>query len=338
MSEPVIGLIDPRRQGLPEVLAEAEGVVRERFGARASLALLKRWRSMIEVGTGLALLKGSDCVGMVLYSTEYELGFSSLLSSSSANRLPRSATISACYVLKQARIDSSESEGTLLKSAVARLKSDKSIETIAVQIPPLYRLKFDGPLARMGFMNCERVRMERKLSDRISCGSAPPGCKVEAPTLEDSGSLRSVIYQGYFSEIDGYLFPDIAAVCSDSALFREFLGGESIDQAASVIARVRGLAAGGVIALSDKGSRAGLIGVVVVAPTMRRRGIGRFMLLDVLRRLKAKHHERAALAVTVENRPAHALYASLGFEEVGARKVVSVWRRSVSRPIMNFPG
>ncbi|MBI4830909.1 MAG: GNAT family N-acetyltransferase [Candidatus Lindowbacteria bacterium] len=336
MFELLIEPINSHRHDLKEILNEAEALSRERFGARISSSLLKKWNPMIEDGTGLALLQGSDCAGLLLYSTEYELGFSSLLSPSSAHRLPQSATISACFVLRRARENSIKGERRLVKSAIARLKSDKSIETIAVQIPPLYDMNLEGPLARMGFMNCKRVRMGRKLSDRIAYGSAPPGCRAEAPTEQDADELRAAIYHGYFAEIDGYLFPDIAAVCSDGALFREFLSSESVDLGASVMARVRGLPAGGVIALSDKGRRVGLIGVVVVVPNMRRRGIGRFMLLDVLRRLKAQHHERAALAVTVENRPAHTLYSSLGFEEIGPHKAVSVWRRSVSRPLMNY--
>ena len=80
----------------------------------------------------------------------------------------------------------------------------------------------------------------------------------------------------------------------------------------------------------------GLIGVVAVVPSMRRRGIARAMFLHVLRWLKEHRHERVALAVTVENTPALSLYSSLGFQEVGPNSTISVWRRSVSRPLMNF--
>jgi ribosomal protein S18 acetylase RimI-like enzyme len=60
------------------------------------------------------------------------------------------------------------------------------------------------------------------------------------------------------------------------------------------------------------------------------------MLVHVLRWLKETRHGRAALAVTVENRSALRLYSSLGFVETAPRKAISVWRRSVSRPLMNF--
>jgi ribosomal protein S18 acetylase RimI-like enzyme len=146
----------------------------------------------------------------------------------------------------------------------------------------------------------------------------------------------SIIYHSYFSEIDGYLFPDIATVCSDIALFKEFLSSNSIDHKASVIARVQGYPCGCVIGLYDEKGRSGLIGVVAVVPGMRRRGVGRSMLLHVMRWLHEHHHSRASLAVTCDNQPAISLYRSLGFEEVGPRSTISVWRRSVSRPLMNF--
>ena len=337
MSEHVIEPIGPHQSKLGQLLGEAETTARARLGARASRAFLREWKSTISEGAGFVLLDGSDSIGLILYSTEYELGFSSFLSNPSARKLPQSATISACHVLERARDGATANERLLLRSAVSHLRSIKSIETIAIQVSPLYELDIEETIARMGFMSCERARMERRLADRITRRNAPAGCGIEAPGVEDAEALRSVVYQGYFSEIDGYLFPDIAAVCSDKALFMEFLESNSIDRSASVMATMNGHPCGCVLALNDEDRRLGLIGVVAVVPGMRRRGIARAMFLNVMRRLQEHHHERAVLAVTVENKPAFSLYSSLGFQEVGPRRSISVWRRSVSRPLMIFP-
>jgi ribosomal protein S18 acetylase RimI-like enzyme len=69
---------------------------------------------------------------------------------------------------------------------------------------------------------------------------------------------------------------------------------------------------------------------------MRRRGVARTMLAHVLKLLKEHGRDRAALAVTVENRLAYKLYMSLGFKEVAPHKPIAVWRRSVSRPGKGF--
>jgi GNAT superfamily N-acetyltransferase len=337
MSEPIIEPIGEHQSDLGELLEEAETSARTRFGTRVSRAFMKKWNVMVAEGAGSVLLDGSDCVGLILYSTEYELGFSSFLSAPSARRLPRSATVSACHVLERARDGAAANERLLLRSTVSHLRSVKSVETIAVQVSSLYEVDLEETLARMGFMSCERARMERTLTNRIPSRSAPPGCRIDAPAIEDAEALRSVVYHGYFSEIDGYLFPDIAAVCSDNTLFREFLASSSIDRPASVMAKVNDYPCGCVLALNDEDRRLGLIGVVAVVPSMRRRGIARAMFLHVMRWLQENRHERAALAVTVENKPAVLLYSSLGFQEVGPRRSISVWRRSVSRPLMNFP-
>lgn len=336
MSDPVIEPIGVHQSDLGELMDEVETIARSRLGARASLAFLRKWNSLVAEGAGFVLLDDSGCVGLVLYSTEYELGFSSFLSADSAHRLPRNATISACYVLERARDGSAANERLLLQSAVSHLRSVKSIETIAVQVSSLYELDLEEALARMGFMSCKRARMERRLTDRIPSRGAPLGCRIEAPEVEDAEALRSVVYHGYFSEIDGYLFPDIAAVCSDTVLFREFLASSSMDRSASAMAKVNGYPCGCVLALNDEDRRLGLIGVVAVVPSMRRRGIARTMFLRVMRWLQQHNHERAALAVTVENKPAFSLYSSLGFQEIGTHTSISVWRRSVSRPLMNF--
>lgn len=334
MANLVVESIVSHRNKLNELAREATAISRSRSGTRASRTLLKQWRARIADGMGFVLLDGADCIGLVLYSADYELRFSSFLSPESADRLPKSVTITACHVLERARNDSSDREQLLLQSSIARLRTVESIETIAVQPVSLYELDLKRTLTQMGFLSCRRVDMERPLDTPVSEIRLPPDCTIGSPEMGDLDDLRSVVYNGYFSEIDGYLFPDIAAVCSHPGLFREFLDSRSIDRGASVLARMHGYSCGCVLVLSGGDRRRGLIGVVATIPTMRRRGVARAMLIHVMRWLKRHRHDRAALAVTVENRPAFKLYSSLGFREIAPRKSISVWRRSVSRPLM----
>jgi len=335
MADPIVEPIVSHRHRLDELAREVAALSRSRLGAAASRALMKKWKARVADGMGFALLDGSDCIGLLLYSADYELRFSSFLSPESAERLPRSVTIFACHVLEKARNGPPDNERLLLQSAISRLRTVGSIETIAVQAARLYELDIDETLARMGFLNCRRVDMERPLKSPIPEFETHADCKIEPPEMRDLDDMRLVVYNGYFSEIDGYLFPDIAAVCSQPALFKEFLNSRSIDRGGSVLARMHGHASGCILVLSGGVRRRGLIGVVATVPTMRRRGVARAMLVHVLRWLKETRHDRAALAVTVENRPALGLYSSLGFVETALRKDISVWRRSVSRPLIN---
>ena len=330
----IVESIVSHRNKLDELAQEIAATSRSRSGARASRALMKQWKAQIAAGMGFVLLDGSDCVGLLLYSSDYELRFSAFLSPESADKLPKSATVIACHVLERVRNGSLDSERLLLQSAIARLRTVESIETIAVQPTPLYELDLKGILSQMGFLSCRRVDMDRPLGNPIPELKPPPDCTIGPPGIGDIDDLRSVVYNGYFSEIDGYLFPDIAAVCSQPDLFREFLNSRSIDRGGSVMARMHGYSCGCILVLSGGDRRRGLIGVVATIPTMRRRGVSRAMLIHVMRWLEEHRHDRAALAVTVENRPAFKLYSSLGFGEIAPRKSISVWRRSVSRPLM----
>jgi ribosomal protein S18 acetylase RimI-like enzyme len=342
MAIPVVEPIISHRGRLGELVEEASAMVRSRSGGRAARLLARLWTAKIDAGMGFVLIDGTDCVGLLLYSADYELRFSSFLSHESAEKLSRSVTIFACHVLERARtgppvtetISKQTSEQLLLGSAISRLRTIESVETIAVQISPLYEMNFDEPLSRMGFLTCSRVEMERSLKEPVPDCDPPAACAVGPVSEEDIEELRSVVYKGYFSEIDGYLFPDIADVCSSPEIFREFMEHGGIDREGSVMAGAPGYAAGCILVLSGVERRKALIGVVATIPAMRRRGVARAMLVHALKLMKERRLGRAALAVTVENRPAYKLYSSLGFKEAAPRKSISVWRRSVSRPGM----
>ena len=332
MAIPIVEPIVSHRSSLDELTGEIAAVSRRRLGGRASRALMKRLNDKIADGMGFVLLDGADCIGILLYSADYELRFSSLLSHESAEKLPKSVTVFICYILDRSRDGSNENDKVLLQSAVSRLRTVESIETIAIQPISLYRSDIEKTLSRTGFLICGRVDMEKTLKGPIEISRTPADFQVAPIAERDIDGLRSVVYNGYFSEIDGYLFPDIATVCSEPALFREFMDGASIDRESSVIAKVGGYPAGCILVLAGGNRRRGLIGVVATIPEMRRRGVAKAMLAHALKLLKEHKRDRAALAVTVENRPAYKLYTSLGFKEVAPHRPIAVWRRSVSRP------
>ena len=59
--------------------------------------------------------------------------------------------------------------------------------------------------------------------------------------------------------------------------------------------------------------------IIAVSPSARRRGLGRRLMDGALRAVAAAGAESMFLEVAVDNAPALALYASLGFEEIARR-------------------
>lgn len=59
---------------------------------------------------------------------------------------------------------------------------------------------------------------------------------------------------------------------------------------------------------------------VAVHPDHRRRGVGRALIEELIRLLKEQGSEQLTLEVRASNESARALYAGLGFTEVGRRK------------------
>jgi ribosomal protein S18 acetylase RimI-like enzyme len=71
----------------------------------------------------------------------------------------------------------------------------------------------------------------------------------------------------------------------------------------------------GLFGRTDQKSRVGLIDVQV-APEHRRKGFGRYLVGEILRRARDNMISRVAVATSSSNEPALRLYASLGFEAI----------------------
>ena len=62
------------------------------------------------------------------------------------------------------------------------------------------------------------------------------------------------------------------------------------------------------------------IQTIAVAEGARRRGLGRRLVVELLREAKERGAYRVFLEVRADNAPAQELYRSLGFEEIGVRR------------------
>lgn len=112
---------------------------------------------------------------------------------------------------------------------------------------------------------------------------------------------------------------ELEALCFSVPWTREQLESQMPDAqhvflAAEEDGRVLGYA--GMMTVLDEG----YISNVAVAPEARRRGIGRALVTELLRRSEALSLSFVTLEVREHNEPAIALYAGLGFVPAGLRK------------------
>ena len=72
--------------------------------------------------------------------------------------------------------------------------------------------------------------------------------------------------------------------------------------------------------LSPRGSKDADIQTIAVAPTARRRGLGRALVVALLEEAVARRAVNVFLEVRADNPGAQALYRELGFEQLGVRR------------------
>ncbi len=149
--------------------------------------------------------------------------------------------------------------------------------------------------AREGPQPFDPSRHMRQVADLVAA--------VFADELDQRGrgALREM-------QLVGRLSPMLGDTLS-MALFNEFISGHVWVEQGQVIGNVT------VQAVDQAGSR-WRISNVAVQPAHRRHGIARTLMLAALREIAQRQGNWAVLQVRSDNRPAHNLYLSLGFEDV----------------------
>jgi ribosomal protein S18 acetylase RimI-like enzyme len=153
------------------------------------------------------------------------------------------------------------------------------------------------------------VNMIRLLDEPIPETVIPPGCQVRAlAEAGDTSNRASAHREVWLPWTDGNISDD------DYVRFMQLPG---YHRDLDVVA----VAPDGVIAAFVNGwidplNRIGDLGEVGARPVYRRQGLTRAVLLECLRRLKARGMERACVSTGISNTPARQLYESIGFKIV----------------------
>jgi mycothiol synthase len=153
------------------------------------------------------------------------------------------------------------------------------------------------------------VNMLRSLDEPIPESVVPPGCQVRALAEAGEFSKRAAAHREVWQPwTDGNVSDD------DYVRFMRLPG---YHRDLDVVA----VTPDGVIAAFMNGwidplNRIGDLGEVGARPAYRRQGLTRAVLLEGLRRLKARGMNRACVSTGVSNTPARNLYESIGFRIV----------------------
>jgi ribosomal protein S18 acetylase RimI-like enzyme len=153
------------------------------------------------------------------------------------------------------------------------------------------------------------VNMLRSLDEPIPESTLPPGCQIRALAEAGDTSNRAG------AERDVWLPWTVGNVSDDD--YARLMRLPGYHRELDVVA----VAPDGVIAAYvncwiDPVNRIGDFGPVGARPAYRRQGLTRAVLLEGLRRLKARGMDRVCVSTTVSNTPARRLYESIGFKIV----------------------
>jgi mycothiol synthase len=152
------------------------------------------------------------------------------------------------------------------------------------------------------------VNMLRSLDEPIPETVLPPGCQVRALEAGEASDRAEGEREVWLPWTDGNVSGDDYA-----RLMR--LPGYHRDLDVVTVAP-DGVIAAFVICWIDLVNRIGNLGDVGARPAYRRRGLTRAVLLEGLRRLRARGMDRVCVSTGVSNTPALRLYESIGFRTV----------------------
>lgn len=156
------------------------------------------------------------------------------------------------------------------------------------------------------------VHLRRTLQDEIPRSVLPAGFILRPLAGEHEVEARALLHQQAFESqavtVEGY-HNVTRAPLYDSALDL-------------VVVAPDGRLAAFCLCWLDEVNKVGLVEPVGTHPEFRRMGLARAVMLEGLRRMRARGMEAAILASAADNKASLALYAGLGFDEVESRELV----------------
>lgn len=166
--------------------------------------------------------------------------------------------------------------------------------------------------SRIGFV--WRIEMVRAL-DAVPPPRLPHGYAFANFEAAQVPALAEIEHLAFFGSSDARAFADQLATPSHSLrAWERALWQGRVDRQATVVLVKAGAPCGFAQAFVARG--VGYLNSVAVLPE-HRGGTGRALVLEGLRRFRARGLRLGALTVTAENGRALALYERLGFQEVG---------------------
>lgn len=185
------------------------------------------------------------------------------------------------------------------------------------QLQPFWVLDYDKVMDRLmkerGFVEIQvdlpPPLFERPL-DELPMVSLPEGFTVQGVGNLEDGRLRAQVTYGAFQPADDW--QDFAAD------YARFIGSSVYDGARDLFVRSPdGRGAAACTIWFDPVNAVGLFEPVATHPDFQRMGLGKAVMAEGMRRMKAAGMRRAALGFDPNNAAARALYTSLGFRAAG---------------------
>jgi ribosomal protein S18 acetylase RimI-like enzyme len=168
-----------------------------------------------------------------------------------------------------------------------------------------------------------RARMERLVPPPLAGTSLPDPAGIERVPVRSIpiDALTNLDWRAFQGTPDENLVADTFA--EDRQCVLDMMAGRVgrfLDEASTALLRPDGRLVGAVL-ISEHDPRTAVFLDILVEPTDRRQGLGRFLVLWGLRAMTALGYTTARLWVTEANRPAWSLYVSLGFEVTGKARL-----------------
>jgi ribosomal protein S18 acetylase RimI-like enzyme len=226
----------------------------------------------------------------------------------------------------------SQTEAKLIGHAVELLQHSPGVDRIEAQLLLHPHGEHTGVFERWGFRVHPRLYMERALRTRRPIEDTAVPAALELRPWRDTdyaaaGRLISLAYQGH---LDGTINDQYRTIAGSLRFLHNivrFPGCGQFDPAASLVLTYRDRdELGGLLLCSRVSPEAGHVTQICVAPTWRRRGLGRMMLERCVSGLQRRGLGYVSLTVTEANDSALALYKDMGFENRHTFDAM-VWQR-----------